>query len=129
MAQSDAYRTGRETRRELMGDGMVERMAVNVYDDPITEKFVDYAIEAVWGLLWSRPGLDMKTRSLISVVTTATQARYTELDMYLRIALRQGWTEDELSEVLLQLAGYVGLPAIREAMITAKDVFVEMRQS
>lgn len=129
MAQSDAYRTGRETRRELMGDGMVERMAANVYDDPITEKFVDYAIEAVWGLLWSRPGLDMKTRSLISVVTTATQARYTELDMYLRIALRQGWTEDELSEVLLQLAGYVGLPAIREAMITAKDVFVEMRQS
>lgn len=129
MAQSDAYRTGRETRRELMGDGMVERMAVNVYDDPITETFVDYAIEAVWGLLWSRPGLDMKTRSLISVVTTATQARYTELDMYLRIALRQGWTEDELSEVLLQLAGYVGLPAIREAMITAKDVFVEMRQS
>ena len=129
MAQSDAYRTGRETRRELMGDGMVERMAVGVYDDPIIEKFVDYAIEAVWGLLWSRPGLDMKTRSLISVVTTATQARYTELDMYLRIALRQGWTEDELSEVLLQLAGYVGLPAIREAMITAKDVFVEMRQS
>ena len=129
MAQSDAYRTGRETRRELMGDGMVERMAVDVYDDPIIEKFVDYAIEAVWGLLWSRPGLDMKTRSLISVVTTATQARYTELDMYLRIALRQGWTEDELSEVLLQLAGYVGLPATREAMITAKDVFVEMRQS
>lgn len=129
MAQSDVYRTGRETRRELMGDGMVERMAVDVYDDPIIEKFVDYAIEAVWGLLWSRPGLDMKTRSLISVVTTATQARYTELDMYLRIALRQGWTEDELSEVLLQLAGYVGLPAIREAMITAKDVFVEMRQS
>ena len=129
MAQSDAYRTGRETRRELMGDGMVERMAVNVYDDPITETFVDYAIEAVWGLLWSRPGLDMKTRSLISVVTTATQARYTELDMYLRIALRQGWTVDELSKVLLQLAGYVGLPAIREAMITAKDVFVEMRQS
>lgn len=129
MAQSDAYRTGRETRRELMGDGVVERMAVDVYDDPIIEKFVDYAIEAVWGLLWSRPGLDMKTRSLISVVTTATQARYTELDMYLRIALRQGWTEDELSEVLLQLAGYVGLPAIREAMITAKEVFVEMRQS
>ena len=129
MAKSDAYRTGSETRRELMGDGMVERMAVDVYDDPIIEKFVDYAIEAVWGLLWSRPGLDMKTRSLISVVTTATQARYTELDMYLRIALRQGWTEDELSEVLLQLAGYVGLPATREAMITAKDVFVEMRQS
>lgn len=129
MAQSDAYRTGRETRRELMGDGMVERMAVTVYDDPIIEKFVDYAIEAVWGLLWSRPGLDMKTRSLISVVTTATQARYTELDMYLRIALRQGWTEDAVSEALLQLAGYVGLPAIREAMIMAKDVFVEMRQS
>jgi 4-carboxymuconolactone decarboxylase len=105
-----------------MGAAMVERMAQNAYADPIMSDFVDYATEADWGLLWSRPGLDMKTRALISAVSTATNARWEELDMYLRIARRQGWTEAELSEVLLHLAGYIGLPSVREAMLTAKGL-------
>ena len=127
MAESEAYIAGRETRRHMMGEAMVERMAQNAYDDPVMSDFVDYATEALWGLLWSRPGLDMKTRALISVVTTATQTRWAELAMYLRIARQQGWTEDELSETLLHLAGYVGLPSAREAMLTAKEVFKEIR--
>jgi 4-carboxymuconolactone decarboxylase len=127
MAESEAHATGRETRRQLMGDEMVDRMAHDAYDDPIMSDFVDYATEAVWGLLWSRPGLDKKTRTLISVVSTATHARWEELAMYLPMARRQGWTETELSEVLLHLAGYIGLPAAREAMLTAKEVFAEMR--
>ena len=127
MAESAAYIAGRETRRQMMGEAMVERMAQNAYDDPVMSDFVDYATEALWGLLWSRPGLDTKTRALISVVTTATQARWAELAMYLRIARQRGWTEDVLSEVLLQLGGYVGLPSAREAMLTAKEVFKEIR--
>ncbi len=127
MAESEAHATGRETRRQLMGDAMVDRMAHDAYDDPIMSDFVDYATEAVWGLLWSRPGLDKKTRTLISVVSTATNARWAELAMYLPMARRQGWTEAELSEVLLHLAGYIGLPAAREAMLTAKEVFAETR--
>ena len=123
MAESEAHATGGETRRQLMGDSMVNRMAHDAYDDPIMSDFVDYATEALWGLLWSRPGLDLKTRTLVSVVATATQGRGPELAMYLPMARAQGWTEDELIEVLLHLAGYVGLPTAREAMLTAKETF------
>ena len=126
MAESEAYKAGRETRRQVMGEATVERMAHGPYDDPVMADFVDYVTEALWGLLWSRAGLDTKTRALISVVTTATQTRWAELAMYLRIGRQQGWTEDELSEVLLQLAGYIGAPSAREAMLTAKDVFNEI---
>ena len=127
MAKSETYQKGREVRCQLMGEAMVERMAKSVYDDPIMEKFADYASEAVFGLLWTRPGLDLKTRTLICVVSDAATARTPELAIHLRMARRQGWTEDELVEVLLHLSGYVGVPLIREALLTAKDVFAELR--
>ena len=127
MADSENYKKGREVRRQLMGDALVERMATSVYDDPMMKKFGDYASEAVFGMLWTRPRLDLKTRALICVVSDTSQARWPELAIHLRMARRQGWTEDELSEVLLHLSGYIGLPSVREAMITAKEVFAEMR--
>jgi 4-carboxymuconolactone decarboxylase len=64
MADSELKKKGLEMRRQLMGDAMVEQMAKSVYDDPLMNKFRDYAAEAVFGLLWTRPGLDLKTRSL-----------------------------------------------------------------
>jgi 4-carboxymuconolactone decarboxylase len=128
MAESEAYKKGREIRRQLMGDSMVQQMAKQVYDDPIMNKFGDYASEAVFGLLWSRPGLDFKTRALICVITDTATARWPELKIHLRMAIRQGWTEDELSEALLHTSGYIGVPFVREAMLTAKEVFAEMRK-
>ena len=128
MAKSETYEKGREIRRQLMGDAMVERMAKDVYNDPVMEKFGDYASEAVFGLLWSRPGLDLKTRALICVISDTATARWPELAIHLRMARRQGWTEDELSEALLHLSGYIGVPSVREAMIVAKEVFAEMRK-
>jgi len=128
MAKSELYQKGREIRRKLMGDAMVERMAKDVYNDPIMEKFGDYASEAVFGLLWSRPGLDLKTRALICVVSDTATARWPELAIHLRMARRQGWSEDELSETLLHLSGYIGVPSVREAMLVAKEVFAELRK-
>ena len=128
MAKSETYEKGREIRRQLMGDAMVQRMAKDVYDDPIMEKFGDYASEAVFGLLWSRPGLDLKTRALICVISDTATARWPELAIHLRMARRQGWTEEELSEALLHLSGYIGVPSVREAMTVAKEVFAEMRK-
>ena len=127
MSRSDAYKKGSEIRQELMGEAMVNSMANGVYNDPIMEKFGDYAREAVFGLLWSRPGLDKKTRALICVITDTATGRWPELELHLKMARRQGWTEDELSEALLHTAGYIGVPSVREAMIIAKDVFAEMR--
>jgi len=127
MAESELYRKGREMRRQLMGDAFVSSANQTVYADPIMEKFVDVATETVFGALWTRPGLDLKTRTLICVVSDAATARTPELAIHLRMARRQGWTEDELVEVLLHLSGYVGVPLVREALLTAKDVFAELR--
>jgi 4-carboxymuconolactone decarboxylase len=100
VTQSDAHALGVETRRRAIGDATISRMAQSVYGEEVIDRFVEYATEA-----------DLETRTLVSVVTTATQ----------------GWTEDELTEVLLHLAGYVGLPTVREAMLTAKETFAAGR--
>lgn len=117
---------GRAIRAELMGDEMQADMAKTVYDDPMMRKFGDYAIDAVFGGLWGRPGLDLKTRTLICCISDTATGRYPELKIHLQMARRQGWSEDELSEALLHLAGYVGLPAVREAMIVARETFEAM---
>ena len=127
MAKSETYQKGEALRRRLMGDAAVEASARGVYSDPVMQKFLDVAIENVFGALWTRPGLDLKTRALICVVSDTCTGREPELALHLRMALRQGWTEDELTEVLLHLSGYVGVPIIREAMMLASKVFKEPR--
>ena len=127
MAEASKLEQGRAMRRKLMGDAYAERLEKTVYTDEIMRKFADYSTEAVFGGLWARPGLDLKTRALICVVSDTATGRAPELAIHLRMALRQGWTEDELVEALLHLSGYVGLPLVREALITAREVFVEMR--
>lgn len=123
MEKSDTYKKGREMRRQLMGDAYIEEMNRTTYSNPIMQKFVDLASETVFGALWTRPGLDLKTRTLVCVVTDTATGRFPELSVHLRMALRQGWTSEELTEVLLHMSGYVGVPIIREALLTAKEVF------
>ena len=127
MAESEAYRKGREVRRQLMGDAYIEQMNRTAYADPTMRTFIDVATETVFGALWARPGLDLKTRTLVCVVSDVATGREAELAIHLRMALRQGWTEAELTEVILQLLGYVGAPLSREALLTATRVFAEAR--
>ena len=127
MAESELYRKGAAMRRQLMGDAAVERSAREIYSDPVMKKFIDMATETVFGALWTRPGLDLKTRTLICVISDAATGRDPELKLHLRMARNQGWTEDELVESLLHLGGYVGVPLIRESLLVAKETFAEMR--
>jgi 4-carboxymuconolactone decarboxylase len=127
MAESELYKKGEAMRRKLWGDAGFERSQSQYTKDPVMKKFIDVAIENVFGSLWTRPGLDIKTRTLICVVSDAATGRYPELDIHLRFALRQGWTEEELTEVLLHLTGYVGLPIIRDGMLVASKVFAEVK--
>ena len=110
-----------------MGQAMAEKMAATVYNAPLMEGFADWTREAVFGLLWTRPGLDLKTRALITVITDASTAAWPELRTHLRMARIQGWTEAELGEALLHTAGYIGAPSVREALLVAREVFEEMR--
>lgn len=128
MAESELYRKGKALRRQLLGDAYVDRVNQTTYNDPLMRQFIDVATETVFGALWTRPGLDLKTRTLVCVVADAATGRDPELALHLRMARRQGWTEDELTEVLLHLSGYVGVPLIREAMLTARRVFEELRR-
>jgi len=127
MADSTRREQGRAMRRRLMGEAYAAKLDSSVYSDPIMEKFAEVTQETIFGTLWTRPGLDLKTRSMICVISDAATGRDPELKLHLRFARNQGWTEDELAEALLHLAGYVGAPLVREAMLTACSVFAEMR--
>ena len=127
MAESELYKKGAAMRRHLLGDTAVERSTREIYGDPVMKKFIDVATETVFGALWTRPGLDLKTRALICVISDAATGREPELGLHLRMALRQGWTEEELTEALLHLSGYVGVPIIRESLLVASKVFAEFR--
>jgi 4-carboxymuconolactone decarboxylase len=127
MAESEAYRKGAEIRRKLLGDAWVERTNRATYAEPTMRKFIDHATEHIFGGLWSRPGLDLKTRTLICVISDAATHQHPELAIHLRMARRQGWSEEELTESLMHLIGYLGAPAVREAMLVATKTFAELK--
>lgn len=127
MADSETYTKGAKMRRQLLGDEWVEKTNTTTYTDPVMRTFIDVTTESVFGTLWTRPGLDLKTRTLICVISDAATAHEAELEIHLRMALRQGWTEEQLSEALLHLLGYCGAPTARDAMLVASKVFAEVR--
>ena len=123
MNDSELQSKGAEVRRQLLGDAFVERSNTTTYDHPMMRQFLEIATTNVFGALWARPGLDLKSRTLVVLVSDVVGGRLDELPIHLRMALRQGWTQEQLMEVLLQLIGYIGLPLVREAMLTAVEVF------
>ena len=128
MTKSDLYKKGDAMRRSMYGDAAYEKANNTVYGDPIMRKFLDVATETVFGALWTRPGLDTKTRALICVVSDIATAREEELAIHIRFAIGEGWTEDELLETMLHLSGYIGVPSVRGAMLVAKRVFAEIKE-
>jgi 4-carboxymuconolactone decarboxylase len=79
MPESEAYKKGREMRRKLLGDAYVERVNKNTYGDQMMTQFIDLAQESVFGTICTRPGLDLKTRTLVTVVSDAATGREPEL--------------------------------------------------
>jgi 4-carboxymuconolactone decarboxylase len=91
--------------------------------DPLTEEFQDLLTRYAWGEIWTRPGLDRRTRSCITVAMLVALNREEELVLHLRGALNNGVTKDEIKEVLLQSAIYCGIPAANTAFRVAAKVF------
>lgn len=127
MTEKTLREAGAEMRRTLMGEAYATSLEPTVYADEGMRAFRDLAQEIAFGTVWSRPGLDLKTRALICVISDTATGRTPELAIHLRMALRQGWTEHELNEAILHLSVYVGLPFVREAMLTARDTFAAIR--
>ncbi|MCC6196426.1 MAG: carboxymuconolactone decarboxylase family protein [Burkholderiales bacterium] len=127
MENSELRAKGRAMRRKLVGDAYADKLDRGLYADPIMEKYGELTQELVFGMVWTRPGLDLKTKTLITLVSDAATGRTEELKVHLRFARNHGWTEDELVEALLHLVAYVGAPLVREAMVAATEAFAEMR--
>ena len=107
-------------RREILGDDYVDRASGKATD--LTRDFQDLITRYAWGEVWSRPGLDPRIRSCITVAMAVALNRPEELALHLRGALRNGVSVAELREVLLQTAVYCGVPAANSAFRVAQDV-------
>ena len=121
--KSDTWRKGLQVRRKVLGDEYVGR-ALREADD-LTSDLQDYITEHAWGASWTRPGLDHRSRSLITVAMTIALNRPHELEIHLRGALRNGLSRDEIKEIMLHAAVYCGAPAALDAFRVARKVFAE----
>jgi len=122
----DAFERGMEVRRAVLGSEHVDRSVAGTTD--FTRDFQAFITRVAWGDVWSRPGLDRKTRSLLTIAMMASLGRYDELRLHVRATRNTGVTRDEVREVLLQVAVYAGVPAANSAYHHAADVYREMDQ-
>jgi 4-carboxymuconolactone decarboxylase len=118
--QDEQYQRGLATRREVMGDAFVDRALADT--TPFTQPIQDHISRAAWGDVWQRPGLDRKTRSLVTVAMLTALGKQHELKGHVRGALNNGATVEEIQEVLLHAAVYCGIPTSVEAFRTAAEV-------
>jgi 4-carboxymuconolactone decarboxylase len=120
---SDSRDRGMEVRREVLGDEHVDEAVSRTTE--FTADFQDLITRYAWGEIWTRPGLDRRTRSAITLTALIALGRFDELAMHLRAARRNGLSDDEIKEVLLQSAIYCGVPAANSAFAVASRVLEE----
>jgi 4-carboxymuconolactone decarboxylase len=122
MERSDAYKRGEATRRELFGDEGVARAQRWARLDP---GLVDFLMESVWGTILSRPGLDRRTRELLTLASLTSLGHLAEIEMHVNGALNVGVSREEIVECIVQMAVYAGMPACLNALGVAEKVFEE----
>jgi 3-oxoadipate enol-lactonase/4-carboxymuconolactone decarboxylase len=111
---------GMQVRREVLGDEHVDRAVAGTTE--VTADFQDFITRYAWGGVWTRPGLERRDRSIITLTALVAGRHYDELEFHLRAALTNGLTREEIVEVLLQTAVYCGVPAANSAFAVAKRV-------
>ncbi len=119
----DTYERGMRVRREVLGDEHVDRAIEGTTEH--TAAFQDFITRYAWGEIWSRPGLDRRTRSAVTLTALTALGRFDELEMHIRAARRNGMTDEEIGEVLLQCAVYCGVPAANSAFHAFSRVLEE----
>jgi 4-carboxymuconolactone decarboxylase len=120
---SESYDRGLAVRRQVLSENYVEQAGAQVTD--FTADFQQLVTEFAWGTIWSRPGLDRRSRSMITLTALIARGRDEELALHIRAALRNGLSRDELKEVLLQTAVYCGVPDANAAFRIAQRVLDE----
>ena len=122
----DEARAGQGTRvrREVLGDSHVDRAVAAT--TPLTAPFQDLVTRYAWGDVWSRPGLDRRTRSMLTLALLAALGHDTELALHVRAAVTNGVTHDEIGEVMVHTAVYAGVPAANSALAVAQQVLDQL---
>jgi 4-carboxymuconolactone decarboxylase len=114
---------GLEIRRAVLGAEYVDASLASA--DEFTRPLQELVTQYVWGEIWSRPGLDRRTRSIVNLGMIAALGRPHELELHVRGALRNGVTRTEIREIFLQVAAYCGMPAAIEAFRAARKAFAD----
>jgi 4-carboxymuconolactone decarboxylase len=120
----ELFDAGMKVRREVLGDAHVDRASGNATE--FTQKFQDYITRAAWGSIWTRDGLDRKTRSCITLAVLTALHCENEIPMHVRAAVTNGLTADEIGEVLLHTGVYAGVPAANAAFALAQQTLADM---
>ena len=123
LTDAERWEQGMRVRREVLSDEHVDRSIANTTE--LTADFQVFITRVAWGDVWSRPGLDRRSRSVAVLTSLIAHGHHEELAMHLRAALRNGLTVDEIREVILQSAVYSGVPAANTAFRIASQVFAE----
>lgn len=119
----DPYDAGMAVRREVLGEAHVDR--ANRGTTEVDRDFQELITRYAWGSIWTRPGLDRRSRSMVTLTALVAGRHFDELEFHLRAALTNGLTREEIVEVLLQSAVYCGVPAANSAFAVAKRVLAE----
>ena len=128
MTADDRYEKGLAARRSVLGDAWVDRSLAN--RTPFNAEFQAMITRIAWQEIWSRPGLDDRTRRLLVLAITASLGRWEEFRLHVRAGLtRGGFTRDDLKEVLMQTAIYAGVPAANTAFAEAGRIIAELQSS
>jgi len=127
MDERQRHEAGTARRRAVLGDAHVDR--AHAAATPFTAEFQDLITRYAWGEIWTRPGLDERTRRILAIGTTVALGRWEELRLHVRAGLAHGGlTADDIKEVLLQQAVYCGLPAANHAFGEVAAILAEPRQ-
>ncbi|HWE10983.1 MAG TPA: 4-carboxymuconolactone decarboxylase [Solirubrobacteraceae bacterium] len=117
---NDPYQPGMEVRREVLGDAHVDRTIERTSE--FTAPFQEFITRYAWGSVWTREGLDRRTRSAVTLSVLTALGRENEIEMHVRGALRNGLSPAEIGEILLHTAVYAGVPAANAAFAIAQRV-------
>jgi 4-carboxymuconolactone decarboxylase len=118
------YERGMDVRSAVLGKAHVERAKSRI--TPFTEDFQIFITEYAWGSIWTRPGLDRRARSMLTIGMLAALGKTDELRLHIRATANTGVTRDEIKEILMQVAVYAGVPAANSAFHHAQEVLAEM---
>lgn len=120
----DSFQKGLAMRKSVLGAEHVARAEANT--TPFDADYQRFITETAWGTIWTRPGLEKKTRHLLTIAMLAALGRHEELALHVRATRNTGVTPDELKEVLLHVSVYAGVPAANSAFAVAKRVYKEL---